>query len=81
MWKLIKRIYAKLNGYFWLPCPLCHDMFGGFEASNTSLWYKVIWDEKHEFPIGTKGHTVCRKCAKKAQEINYQKYHITIKSS
>jgi hypothetical protein len=25
------RKYAEINGFFWLPCPLCGDFFGGHE--------------------------------------------------
>lgn len=25
------RLYARLAGYFWLPCPVCGRMFGGHE--------------------------------------------------
>lgn len=25
------RAYAKLFGYFWVPCPLCGRMYGGHE--------------------------------------------------
>ena len=27
-----ERRYAKRHGYYWLPCPLCGDEFGGHEA-------------------------------------------------
>lgn len=31
-WSRIKaRAYARHNGYFWLPCPLCGEHFGGHE--------------------------------------------------
>lgn len=28
------KIYANLNGYFWLPCPVCGTPFGGHEWQN-----------------------------------------------
>ncbi len=28
------RFYAFINGYFWLPCPLCGAFFGGHEWTN-----------------------------------------------
>ena len=31
--RLLNRIYAFLGGYFWLPCPVCGENFGGHEAS------------------------------------------------
>jgi hypothetical protein len=27
----LHRIWAALGGYFWLPCPLCGEFFGGHE--------------------------------------------------
>lgn len=27
------RLYARLNGYFWHPCPICGRKFGGHEWS------------------------------------------------
>jgi hypothetical protein len=29
--KLFRWLRAKFGGYFWLPCPWCGRMFGGFE--------------------------------------------------
>jgi len=29
--RLLNRIYAKLHGNFWLPCPVCGCYFGGHE--------------------------------------------------
>lgn len=29
--------YARRHGYFWLPCPLCGDEFGGHEAHGMLL--------------------------------------------
>jgi hypothetical protein len=26
------QLWARLNGYFWLPCPVCGEMFGGHES-------------------------------------------------
>ena len=30
----LRRAYARLFGYFWLPCPVCGECFGGFEAGH-----------------------------------------------
>lgn len=30
-------LYAKANGYFWLPCPVCGNMFGGHEMGGGRL--------------------------------------------
>ena len=29
----LHRIYARLMGYFWLPCPKCGEYFGGHELT------------------------------------------------
>lgn len=29
----LNRAWASLNGYFWLPCPACGELFGGHEHS------------------------------------------------
>lgn len=80
MWKLIKKIYADLFGYFWKECPICKEMFGGYEIGDISLWEEVKFD-KNNFPSFIKGQCVCKNCSQKAQEINYQKYHITLRST
>lgn len=33
----LNRLYACLWGYFWLPCPICRQMFGGHEVGHDSL--------------------------------------------
>ena len=30
-WRRVHRAYARLAGFFWLPCPLCGREFGGHE--------------------------------------------------
>ena len=37
MFRLLNRAYAWLFGYFWLPCPVCGECFGGHEASFSAL--------------------------------------------
>jgi hypothetical protein len=32
--RTFNKMYARLNGYFWLPCPLCGQHFGGHEWSH-----------------------------------------------
>lgn len=31
----LQRFWAWLNSYFWLPCPLCGEYFGGHEWAGT----------------------------------------------
>ena len=30
--RLFHKMYARLFGYFWIPCPVCKRYFGGHEA-------------------------------------------------
>jgi len=30
-WRWINKVYARLFSYFWLPCPVCKEYFGGHE--------------------------------------------------
>lgn len=30
--RFLAQFWAWLNGYFWLPCPLCKEPFAGFES-------------------------------------------------
>lgn len=32
-----RRSRALLDGYFWIPCPVCAEPFGGFECSRLSV--------------------------------------------
>ena len=50
-YRLFNRIYSKLNGYFWLPCPLCGQFFGGHE-----------WDDDNTIYKGKSGIGICRDC-------------------
>ena len=33
----LAQAYAYINGYFWLPCPICGENFGGFEHGDEPL--------------------------------------------
>lgn len=39
---MIKKIRAYLGGYFWLPCPICGEEFGGFECGEQSYHGRVV---------------------------------------
>jgi hypothetical protein len=51
-----QRAYAERYGYFWLPCPLCGDEFGGHEA-----WGAI--------PTDTEGRSegICPSCTQERQ--------------
>lgn len=36
-WRWLARAWARVFGYFWLPCPVCHEPFAGFEWGEYSM--------------------------------------------
>ena len=54
------RFYAWLFGYFWLPCPICKEYFGGHEWPLGSNW----WIEPG------RGYGVCKNCTAEANRRN-----------
>lgn len=64
-WRKLNQAYAFVFGYFWLPCPLCGEHFGGHE-----------W-RYGEAVILSKGEGCCTKCIPQADELNaeYRKKH------
>lgn len=57
-----ERQFANRNSYFWLPCPLCGEEFGGHEKSFEGV--PINGDPNHR-------QMVCPKpeCQKKAREL------------
>lgn len=56
-----QEAYAHAHGFFWLPCPLCLEPFGGHE------------DQKERGRVQyaqSMGATVCINCTQKAETIN-----------
>lgn len=49
---------ARLGGYFWMPCPLCGEMFGGHEIGGYLM--KNFCE----------GSAVCPNCKDRATEMN-----------
>ena len=47
----LNRWYALLLGYFWLPCPICDEPFGGHEC----IQGHVVWIDEIQ------GRAVCYK--------------------
>ncbi|GAG45815.1 unnamed protein product, partial [marine sediment metagenome] len=58
--RFVHRIYADLTGYFWLPCPLCGEMFGGHEWLPGNTLMSSL----------SEGHGVCPDCGDLAREQN-----------
>lgn len=55
------KLFANINGYFWLPCPLCGQNFGGHE-----------WNGREQLIMtghGT-GTGVCHNCIPEAIKYN-----------
>lgn len=59
----VHRLWAFFFGYFWLPCPLCGEKFGGYEwrVDEPSSSIMLSWSE---------GHGVCPNCHAAAKEYN-----------
>jgi hypothetical protein len=60
--RFLHWLYAHLFAYFWLPCPICEEMFGGHEAR----W--ALMDTL------SSGHAVCPNCVEGANERNEEKF-------
>ncbi|MEE9510392.1 MAG: hypothetical protein V3V81_07860 [Candidatus Bathyarchaeia archaeon] len=60
---LLRRLRAFLGCYFWLPCPVCGRMFGGFEIAENGL-----------MTTGHSGKAVCKKCNLKVLEVNKKNF-------
>ena len=60
--RFFNRFYAKLMGYFWLPCPICNEMFGGHES---------VWTLKDTIYTG---FGVCPDCIEKAKQRNMERF-------
>jgi len=39
----IEHLWAKVFGYFWMPCPNCGRMYGGHEDGGGL--YKSVWSD------------------------------------
>lgn len=52
--RFFNRVVAKFFGYFWLPCPLCGEYFGGHEWRNYNGKYSALADGKGICPDCTK---------------------------
>lgn len=56
--RILNKIHAKLYGYFWLPCSVCKQYFGGHEwKANIAGNSGTIW-------TGNTGVGICPDCTK-----------------
>ena len=51
------KLYAFLGSYFWLPCPICKEYFGGHEVYGYLL----------NSPYNGRGWGICPKCTDEAE--------------
>lgn len=63
--RIFNKWYAKIMGYFWLPCPLCGKDSGGHEWRDRKGLSSVIYTE----PQSGKG--ICPDCTRAGLGQNY----------
>lgn len=62
--RAVHKFYANMNGYFWLPCPICKQEFGGHE------WLPVTDGLESSIPDpsypgdGSRGVGICPDCTR-----------------
>ena len=68
------RAWAHFFGYFWIPCPVCGEMFGGHEASGAQ---RIVSYSKDK---GTDWRVTCPKisCIVKTNCMNLIEYGRTV---
>lgn len=81
----INKLYAAIMGYFWSPCPICGQMFGGHECASECLYTEPLkqignaWlrhpdgtsEELPDMPVYSRdGKCVCWRCNDKAAALN-----------
>ena len=68
--RTLNKLYANFLGYFWMPCDLCGQMFGGHEIVYPDGFIMTGWNT---------GKAVCPDCAEngkaKAYNQNWMKNH------
>lgn len=53
----LHEAYARYNGYFWLPCPVCGEWFGGHEKGGGNARHiEPVEDEPY------RAHSTCPNC-------------------
>ena len=53
----LNQVYAQVFGYFWLPCPICGEFWGGHE-------WRAPWQEITCCRSESRCHGICTRCAK-----------------
>lgn len=60
MMRWLRKFRAWLGGWFWLPCPVCGEMFAGYEVRTASAFVPVDGDPYN-------GRVVCNKAECQAE--------------
>lgn len=64
--RYINKLYAKLFGYFWLPCPICGEMFGGHECTKAPDGFDnaiIDYDKTDIESGGVYSLSICQSCS------------------
>jgi hypothetical protein len=59
----LAKLWAYFGGYFWLPCPVCGESFGGQE------WARDLWIDEYS------GCGVCANCVEEANRRNKRTFN------
>lgn len=57
--RFLHMLYAKLLGYFWMPCPACFEDFGGHEIAHGWPHVNVTYENR--------AYCVCPRCSARAK--------------
>lgn len=58
----LQELKAEAGGFFWVPCPMCGEAFGGHE------WAGELMDTRES------GRGVCANCAQQAAKLNRERF-------
>jgi ribosomal protein S19 len=63
LFRFLNRLYAFTHGYFWLPCPICGEEFGGHEVTGSVPLY-------HEDSSFYRCRLICPSCTAFRQQVS-----------
>lgn len=68
--RFIQRLYAFIHGYYWLPCPICRENYGGHESA-----HDIYTGEDAVYPNAPSGGIgVCPDYVEEAKKQNIERY-------
>ena len=65
--RLLNKMYAVFFGFFWLPCPICREFFGGHEVDITC---EPLYRTNEYGYVFYPSKVVCKNCKEKVKELN-----------